>query len=493
MNTNITAEKVTNLKQYQAASMQDILTKQRTAFMQEGPVSAATRIDRLRRTYRMIGNNQQLIIDACHADFGNHSRHQAQMSEIMAVMGGMEESIKHLDKWLRQEKRRVMFPLNLMGAKARVEYQPKGVVGNISTWNFPVYTSILPLAGIFAAGNRAMIKFSELTPATGELLQRLIRENFDDSECAGINGGPDIAAQFAALPLDHIIFTGGTNIGRKVMQAAAHNLTPVTPELGGKSPVIVGRSYDTEKAARRVMTGKALNMGQACLAPDYCLVPEERKETFIAEATRYFSTLFPSILDNDDYTSVINARHFQRLSQMIDDARSKGADVRQINPAGEDLSQQAEGLHKLPMTLIIDPDDDALAMQEELFGPVLCIKSYANIDDCVEYINARPRPLGLYFFGNDADEERLVLDHTISGGVTINDVMAHSSCDDLPFGGIGDSGMGSYHGFDGFRSFSHARAVLRQTSAELMKLSGLLPPYGAKAQKQLDKLTKVKN
>jgi coniferyl-aldehyde dehydrogenase len=492
MTMNTTAEKVTNLHQYNSASMQSILDQQQQAFTQEGFVSADTRIERLRRTYKMIGNNQQLIIDACNADFGNHSRHQAQMSEVMAVMGGMEESIKHITKWMRQDKRRVMFPLNLFGAKARVEYQPKGVVGNISTWNFPVYTAILPLAGIFAAGNRAMIKLSEVTPETAALLQRLINEYFDASECAGITGGPDIGAQFAAMPFNHLIFTGGTGIGRRVMQAAANNLTPVTLELGGKSPVIVGRSYVTEKAAQRVMTGKALNLGQACLAPDYCLVAAEQKEQFIAEAIRHFSALFPSILDNPDYTSVINAEHHQRLTQMIDDARAKGADIREINPAQEDLSEQREGLHKIPMTLIVDPGDDTLAMQEEIFGPVLCIKSYETIDDCIDYINAKPRPLGLYYFGNDAAEERQVLDRTISGGVTINDVMAHSSCDDLPFGGIGHSGMGHYHGADGFRSFSHQRAVLRQTGVDIMKLSGMMPPYGNKAQKQLDKLTKVK-
>ena len=486
MRTNTLAEKVTSLSRYSEAPMLDVLERQRQAFTREGRVTTSVRIDRLRRAYTMIGNNQQAIIDACNSDFGNHSSHQAQMSEVMTVMDGMQESIKHVARWMSEEKRRVMFPLNLFGAKARVEYQPKGVVGNISTWNFPVYTSILPLAGIFAAGNRAMIKFSEHTPATGELLQRLIKENFDDEECAGITGGPDIAAQFAALPLDHIIFTGGTNIGRKVMQAAANNLTPVTLELGGKSPVIVGRSYDIEKAARRVMTGKALNMGQACLAPDYCLVPEESKDTFIAEATRFFSTLFPSVVDNDDYTSVINARHFQRLSQMIDDARSKGADVRQINPAGDDLSQQAEGLHKLPMTLIIDPDDDALAMQEELFGPVLCIKSYARIDDCIDYINARPRPLGLYYFGNDKVEMQRVLDETISGGVSVNNVAMHVACDDLPFGGTGHSGLGNYRGHDGFRTFSHARAVYREGFVDMAKLAGTLPPYGQKIAKMLE-------
>lgn len=476
----------------EVARMKNIMQKQQAAFLEEGKVSAEIRIDRLQRTYKMIGENQQDIIEACHKDFGNHSKHQAQMSEVMAVMGGIEHTIKQVKKWMKEEKRKVMFPLNLMGAKAKVEYVPKGVVGNLSTWNFPVYTSILPVAGIFAAGNRAMIKFSELTPNTAKLMKNLISKYFDETEFAGITGGPEIGAQFAALPFDHIIFTGGTGIGRHILQAATNNLTPCTLELGGKSPVIVGRSYELSKAAERIMVGKALNMGQACLAPDYCFVPREHKDAFIAAAINHFSTLFPTILDNPDYTSVINARHHQRLSNMIEDAKNKDGDVREINPAKEDFSKQKESLHKLPMTIIVEPSDDMLVMQEELFGAILCIKTYDNIGECIQYINARPRPLGLYYFGEDPIEERMVLDKTISGGVTINDVMSHSSCDDLPFGGIGHSGMGNYHGYDGFKTFSHQRAIFRQTKIDLMKLSGMKPPYGEKCQTQLDKLCKLK-
>lgn len=472
--------------------MLTLLAHQKNSFIKEGYVSAETRIDRLDRLYKMIGHNQQEIIQACNQDFGNHSNHQAQMSEVLAIMDGIQLSIKHLRSWMKDEKRKVQFPLNLMGAKARVEYKPKGVIGNLSTWNFPVYTAILPLAGIFAAGNRGMLKMSELTPATAALLQHLISKYFNTTECVAITGGPDIGAEFAALPLDHLIFTGGTNIGKHILQAAAQNLTPVTLELGGKSPVIVGRSYDITKAAERVMTGKALNQGQACLGPDYCFVAKENKDSFINAAVSYYSSLFPTILDNPDYTSVINARHYQRLAGMIQDAKDKGANVIEINPANEDLSKQKEGFHKIAMTLVIDPSDDMRVMQEELFGPVMCIKTYDKIDDCIDYINARPRPLGLYYFGKDKQEENLVLNNTISGGVTINDVMAHSSCDDLPFGGIGDSGMGHYHGFDGFRTFSHARAIYRQTKIDVMKLAGMLPPYGDKCQKQLDKLSSVK-
>jgi coniferyl-aldehyde dehydrogenase len=472
--------------------MQAILNKQKQAFMEEGAVTADLRISRLTRAYRMIGENQQAIIDACNADFGNRSKIQSQMSEVLAVMNNFEHSIKHLRKWMKAEKRAVMFPLNLMGAQARVEYVPKGVVGVLGTWNFPVYTALSPVAGILAAGNRCMVKLSELNPATAMLLQTLIAKSFDATELVAITGGPEVGAEFASLPLDHIIFTGGTGIGRHILQAALKNLTPCTLELGGKSPVIVGRSYDIKKAAERIMSGKQLNQGQACLAPDYVFVPSESKQVFIDSLVNYYSQLFPTILDNLDYTSVINERHQKRLLHYISDAKQQGAQIVEINPANENFNRQAAGMHKIPMTLIVNPTDDMLCMQEELFGPVLCIKTYNDLNDSIHYINSRPRPLGLYYFGNDAVEERKVLDHTISGGVALNDVMAHTSCEDLPFGGIGNSGMGAYHGYDGFRTFSHPRAIYKQSKLDLLKLANMLPPYSDKCKKQLDKLTRLK-
>lgn len=470
--------------------MKAILERQKAAFAREGFVDAKTRTDRLQRVYRLIGDHQQDIVEACHSDFGGRSRHQSRLSEVLAVMTGFEHSIRHVRQWMKPEKRAVAFPLNLIGARARVEYVPKGVIGCMGTWNFPVYTAILPVAGILAAGNRAMLKLSELTPETSALLQGLVSRYFDATELVAITGGPDTGAAFASLPLDHLIFTGGTHIGRQVMRAAAENLTPVTLELGGKSPVIVGRSCDPAKAAERIMAGKALNQGQACLAPDYCFVPEETMESFLARASRFYGELFPCVLDNPDYSSVINERHYQRLARMIQDARDKGGDVRVFNPAGEDFTSQAPGQHKMPMTWVANPSDDMLVMQEEIFGPILCIKPYRHITECIEYINAAARPLGLYYFGSDRHEERLVLDSTISGGVTINDVMSHSSCDNLPFGGIGNSGMGHYHGFDGFRTFSHARAIYHQSRLDIMKLSGMLPPYGKKCEQQLERLCK---
>jgi coniferyl-aldehyde dehydrogenase len=479
------------LKGPEPDSMRTTLDRQREAFAQEETVTAETRIDRLDRFRRMIGANQTDIVDACNRDFGSRSRHQSRMSEIMAVLTGFQHARDNVTRWMRPERRKVMFPLNLLGARARVEYQPKGVVGVLGTWNFPVYTSILPLAGVFAAGNRAMVKLSEVTPATASLLQKLIRDHFDEAECAAVTGGPEVGADFARLPFDHLIFTGGTGIGRHILEAAVANLTPVTLELGGKSPVIVGRSYDIAKAANRIMTGKALNVGQACLAPDYCMVPREGLEQFVSAARKTVGELFPTMIGNADYGSVINARHHERLSRMLRDAREKGGDLREINPGQEDFSRQAKGVHKMPMTLVVEPRDDMLVMQEELFGPVLCVKTYDRIDDCIRYVNSRPRPLGLYYFGNDPAEERRVVDRTISGGVTINDVLAHTSCEDLPFGGIGASGMGHYHGRDGFLTFSHQKAVFRQTAIDLMKLSGTKPPYGEKCDKLLDRMCRV--
>lgn len=471
------------------ARMHDILARQHKAFLAEGPVSAETRIDRLDRAINLVFENQAALVDAMSADFGNRSRHQTLMSDIYNSIEGLKHVKKHVRGWMKPEKRKVMFPLNLMGAKAQVEYQPKGVVGNITTWNFPLYVAIGPLAGIFGAGNRAMIKLSEVTPHTADLLQTLFAKYFDEAECAGITGGPEVGAAFAGLPLDHIIFTGATGVGRHILAAAAPNLTPVTLELGGKSPVIISRSADMKETAVRIAAGKALNVGQVCLSPDYLFVPEELLESFAKTLQDEFATMFPSLASNGDFSGVVNRRHYDRLCGYLEDAKSQGADVRAINPANEDLSDTSNAC-KLPFTLVINPTDNMKVMQEELFGPVLCIKPYKTVDDCIAYINARPHPLALYYFGNDRNEERHVLDHTISGGVTLNDVMGHVSCEDLPFGGIGASGMGNYHGIEGFKTFSHARAVYRSTKLNVMKLGGMMPPYGKKTDDGLKRMIK---
>ncbi len=471
------------------AEMLAILDKQRNAFLNEGVVSAEIRIDRIDRTIALLMDNQDALAEAMSADFGNRSKHQSRMADFYGTLEALKHAKKHLRSWMKDERRSAPFPLGLLGAKARIEYQPKGVVGNITTWNFPVFVALGPLAGIFAAGNRAMVKLSEVTPHSSELLKQLFARYFDESECVGITGGADVGAAFAELPLDHILFTGASSIGKHIMRAAAQNLTPVTLELGGKSPVIIGRSYDLQEAAQRIAQGKSLNLGQVCISPDYVFVPQEQLDAFVGHFEAIFKAMFPTILNNPDYTSVVNARHHARLQSYIADAREKGGTVRVINPANENFSQQ-QGVQRMPLHLVINPTEDMLVMQEELFGPILCLKSYQHVDETIAYINAHPRPLALYYFGQDKDEQRKVLSKTISGGVTLNDVMQHVGCEDLPFGGVGNSGMGVYHGFDGFKTFSHPKPIYQQTKFNMMKLGGMIPPYGKKMEDNLARMLK---
>jgi coniferyl-aldehyde dehydrogenase len=355
------------------------------------------------------------------------------------------------------------------------------VVGVISPWNFPINLTFAPLAGIFAAGNRAMIKPSEFTPRTSELMDRMFRSAFDEAEVAVFAGGPEVGAAFSKLAFDHLLFTGATSIAYHVMRAAAENLVPTTLELGGKSPVIIGRSADISLAAKRVMTGKTLNAGQICLAPDYVLVPENRRGEFVAAAEGAIQAMFPTLKDNPDYTSVINQRHYDRLMGYLDDAKKKGAETVELNPAREDFRQQP--FHKIPPTIVLDVTDDMKIMKDEIFGPLLPVKTYTKVEEAVDYVNAHARPLGLYYFGTDGTEQTSVMTRTTSGGTTINDVLMHVSMEDLPFGGVGPSGMGAYHGIDGFRTFSHARAVFSQAKMDIAAM--LRPPYGAKLQKML--------
>jgi coniferyl-aldehyde dehydrogenase len=351
----------------------------------------------------------------------------------------------------------------------------------VTPWNFPVQLSMDAIAGAFGAGNRVMLKPSEFTPATSALLGQIIDLYFDDDELAVIQGGPEVGAAFVSLPFDHLIFTGATSVGRHVMRAAAENLTPVTLELGGKSPVILGRSADIAKTAARVMNGKTFNAGQVCLAPDYVLAPKESLGGFVEAVLSATKHMFPTIRDNQDYTAMINQRHYDRVKSLIEDARAKGAEVVEINPGNEDFSQQEH--RKIPPTLILNATDDMSVMQEEIFGPVMPVRTYTSFEDTIAEVNARPRPLALYYFGDDQQESEALLDRTHSGGVTINDVIFHVSMDDLPFGGVGPSGIGAYHGHRGFLEFSHEKAVLRQTPSEMIAM--LRPPYGSAFRKQL--------
>jgi len=466
--------------------MNRILELQKNLNIKEGAPDITLRKDRLDRVIAMVSKYDKQIVSAVNQDFGNRDQVMSAATEVASVIGPMEHAKKNLKKWMKTEKRKAAIAplgsaLSLLGAKAEVRYQPKGVVGAISPWNFPMNLALAPLAGIISAGNRVMHKPSELTPATSDLLKQMIEEYFDEGEMAVFVGDAEVGAAFSGLAFDHLIFTGGTSIAKHVMKAASENLVPLTLELGGKSPVVVGKNAKIKETAQRVMQGKTMNAGQICLAPDYALVPEEKVEEFVQASVEATSEMYPEMKDNDDFTSIINQRHYDRIQSYLEDAKEKGADVVEINPSNEDFSQQPH--HKIPPTIVLNPSEDMKIMQEEIFGPVLPVKTYKDVTEPVDYINSKDRPLGLYYFGEDAKEKDYVLENTTSGGVTVNDVISHIQMEDLPFGGVGPSGMGSYHGYDGFKEFSHAKAVYKQTKINLMKLAGLVPPYKKKEEK----------
>jgi coniferyl-aldehyde dehydrogenase len=467
-----------------AEAMQAILERQKAAHLRDGPPNVEQRIERLDRCIGLLVDHRGEIEAALNADFGNRSREASAFTDIASSIGTLKHAKAHVKGWMRPEKRKTTPAiLGLFGAKAEVRYQPKGVVGVISPWNFPVNLTFTPLAGVLAAGNRAMIKPSEFTPATSELMERMFGAVFSPEEIAVITGGPDVGQAFSGLAFDHLIFTGATSVARHVMKAAAENLTPLTLELGGKSPVIIGRSADMKTTAARVMNGKTLNAGQICLAPDYVLVPQDKLGEFVDAARGAVSGMFPTMKDNPDYTAIISQRHHDRLKGYVDEARAAGATVVELKPDGEDLGQQEH--RKIAPTLILDPSDHMKVMQDEIFGPVLPVKGYASLSEALAYVNDHDRPLGLYYFGHDEEEREQVLDGTTSGGVTVNDVVFHVAQEDLPFGGVGPSGMGSYHGHDGFKEFSHRKAVYTQLKTDLPQLKALRPPYGPAIRKYL--------
>ena len=468
--------------------MEAVLRKQRAAHHHMRPEPMALRKDRIQRAMKLLTDHADDLCKVMAADFGNRSPHQSMITDIAGTVNFGKYCLKHMDKWSRPEKRHVQFPLGLLGAKAEVRYEPKGVVGILSPWNFPVNLSFGPLMQIFAAGNRAMIKPSEFTEKTSLLTKELVEEYFTPDECAVFTGGPEVAAAFSELPFDHLIFTGSTATGRKVMESAAKNLVPVTLELGGKSPVFLGESADFAKAGERVALGKMLNAGQICLAPDYLYVPESKQDEAIHGVWQGTANMYPTLLDNEDYASVVTDRHFDRLQELVADARDKGAEVIEVNPGNEDFSNT--NARKMPLTILKNVNDDMRAMQEEIFGPVLPVKTYRHIDEAIDYVNEHDRPLGLYYFGQDSNEREKVLTKTISGGVTVNDVIFHVSMEDLPFGGVGPSGMGSYHGVEGFREFSHARSFYTQPKIDVAKLGGFKPPYGPATEKAVKSMMK---
>ena len=464
--------------------MESVLKLQKKLHIEEGPASIELRKDRLNRCISMLKEYSDEIIEALQKDFGNRDPKASFFTEIVSTIGVLEHAIKNIDKWTKDEKRPsnvnqpffIRLMMGFLGSKSYIKYQPLGTIGVISPWNFPVNLVLAPLAGIFAAGNRTMIKPSELTPATSEVTKKMFEAYFDKSEAAVFTGDAEVGAAFSALPFDHLLFTGGTQIGKKVMKAASENLVPVTLELGGKSPVIVDEDANLSEVAKKVMRGKTMNAGQICLAPDYLMLPKGKGKEFADASSDAIGEMFKDLKYNDDYTSVINERHYDRINELVSDAKEKGAEVVQINPADEDFEQQE--LHKIPPTIVLNPTEDMKIMQEEIFGPVLPVKEYDDFEETVNYVNSKDRPLGLYLFSKDKNKEKKVLDNTTSGGVTLNDVIWHIGQEELPFGGVGPSGTGSYHGCDGFKEFSHAKAVYKQFSADLM--SQMMPPYKGK-------------
>ncbi len=455
------------------------LDLQRQAFRSEGPVAASQRRARLQRVIDMLVAHNDALCVAMREDFGGRSELFSLMNDVLGSLATLKSARDSLEGWMADQPRASVTPFDQFGASAWVKYQPKGVVGIIGTWNAPLYTLFAPLASVFAAGNRAVLKPSEVNPRTAELVARIVAEHFAPEELAVVTGGPTVAADFSAQPWDHLVFTGSTEVGRKVMQAAAANLVPVTLELGGKSPVLVGRGADLADVAERVAVGKAQNSGQLCVAPDTVWVHAAQMEALVAALQAVYARLYPTIAGNPDVTPVVDARHFARVESYVDDARARGARV--VVAGAEGGARE----RRMPLRLVIEPPADSAIARHEIFGPALVLRTYREIDEAIDAVNAGERPLALYYFGPDEAEQSRVLERTLSGGVAINDVLMHAALEDAPFGGVGASGMGHYHGREGFLEFSHARSVYKAGAHDPRREWGMLPPYSEQFMQML--------
>jgi len=445
--------------------LQQTYTRLKKAFQQAPYPSLQARKAKLTALEHELQKRQGDIEDAIQADFGCRSRIETLMSETFICVSNIRYTRKKLKKWMRPQKRDVH--MMFKPAKNYIMHQPKGVVGIIAPWNYPVQLSLVPLTTAVAAGNRVMLKPSEITPQSAELLREIVEAVFSEDEVAVATGGPEVGAAFSKLPFDHLLFTGSTQLGRIIMKAAAENLTPVTLELGGKSPALVHESFPFEKAADRIATGKCFNAGQTCIAPDYTFVPAGREQQFVDALKAEIGKSYPTIKDNPDYTSIVNERHFDRIQALLEDAREKGAEVIEINPAGEQLDRESG---KIAPTVVLGVNDDMRIMQEEIFGPLMPVLSYNDLDEALQYIADHPRPLAFYYFDYDKDRVEQVMHRTIAGGVSINETLAHEAQEDMPFGGIGDSGIGAYHGLEGFETFSHKKPIFWQSRINGMGL-----------------------
>jgi len=454
--------------------LSSLLAAQKQAFVAAGPDSAELRRARIQRVIELLVSYQQPLIEAMDADFGGRPQGFSLMNDVLGSLASLKYARDHLEHWVEDEPRQVFSPYDQMGAKAWVMHQPKGTIGILGTWNAPLFTLLSPLACVLAAGNRAILKPSEVVPRTAQVLAQAFAEWFDPLEIALVTGDAELAQVFTAQPFDHLVFTGSTAVARSVMRNAAENLVPLTLELGGKSPVIISCSADMSKAAFSIAVAKANNGGQICINPDLVYVPREQMEDFIDLLGAAYSELLPTTQDNPDVVAVVNARHLQRIEGYVQDARARGARVESYPQA---LEADA-GSRRRPLQVVINPPCDSQVMREEIFGPALVVLPYEQLQSALDDIHSRERPLALYYFGQSEEEQRHVLQNTISGGVSINDVMMHAALHDAPFGGIGASGMGHYHGREGFLEFSHMRSVYKAPPHDPRREWGLLPPYG---------------
>jgi coniferyl-aldehyde dehydrogenase len=455
-----------------------ILESQRSSFVVDGPPDLALRRHRIDRLVALVVDNVDAFVDALVDDFGSKSRLGTVSTEVVGSIAQIEHTRANLPKWMRATP--LLRAGRAVGLRAEVQPSPLGVVGVIGPWNFPLHLVVLPCAAAFAAGNRVMIKMSEVTPATADLLRRLAPRYFDPTELSVVTGGVDVAAAFAGLPFDHLFFTGSSSVGKLVQRAASENLVPVTLELGGKNPVVVAPDADLDRAARRIALGRMVNGGQVCICPDQVFVPEDRVERFVAAAKATLAGAFPSIVSDPEYPAVVDRANYERILGLIDEARRGGAVIESVVPVGECLPDPST--RKIAPTIVRGIDDTMAIAREEVFGPVLVVRPYTRLSDVIDHVNTQPAPLVTYWFGSDGPDFRTYLNSTRSGGVARNEFGLQMLPAGAPFGGVGNSGMGAYHGKAGFDTFSHRRTVVGSDLPFMLTTSSAVQPFGRGAR-----------
>ena len=457
------------------AAMEQIFATQKEAYLSQPEWDMSERKKRLLLFKAAFLANKEALLTAVSEDYGHRSRYDTLIADILPTTAQFNYTLARLAKWMKPTRRSP--GLLLAPASVTIHYQPVGVVGIVVPWNFPINLAVVPLITSIAAGNRAMLKMSEFTPKTNQVLKQIITSVFDSKDVCIVEGETALSAAFTKLPFDHLLFTGSTVVGKHVMRAAADNLTPVTLELGGKSPVVVAPDIDIKVAVNRIMLGKSLNAGQICVAPDYILCPREKVADFVKEYRNEFNRRYPKAMDNDDYTNIVDDRQYNRLKAWLEDAKQKGAEVETMQE-GDSLNDQR---HRMLPHLLLNVNDDMQLMQDEIFGPLLPILPYDSIDDAISVIKSRPHPLALYIMSFDNNTQQKIQRETISGGVAINDTIMHVAAEDAPFGGVGPAGMGHYHGVEGFRTFSKSKTILKQGKFHSTRF--VHAPYGSLIQK----------